>query len=217
MFSKAFGTVDYTRFAGFYEGDLSALSIVNEKYNSYLKLKLAGKDYTIKLSSFEVKDCEPIVEKWRQVGAKINQPVPPSLPPEAAVPPAPEPGAFTTMTGLIAALLFIASTDREIVAEEEEYIKRICYNQWQYLEDGQKYYNEHSYEELLAALGGCDHQQKLCILANMVEVAMCDGAFNSDQQRMIRQYVQSMGLTQDEYDAVRDVLLIKNQVSVLVP
>ena len=83
MFSKAFGELEFSRFAAYNDNDLSELYLVNGKYHSFLHMKLADREYTIKLSSFETKDCEPIIAKWKEICAGKNRPVPPPLPPEA--------------------------------------------------------------------------------------------------------------------------------------
>jgi len=44
---------------------------------------------------------------------------------------------------------------------------------------------------------------------------MADGTFSSRQQKMIRKFAQASNLTHDEYQTVKDVLLLKNQLIVL--
>ena len=55
----------------------------------------------------------------------------------------------------------------------------------------------------------------MCYLANIIELAMIDGVFDSREQKMIRRFANAADLTESEVRTIRDVLLVKNQLSVL--
>jgi hypothetical protein len=44
---------------------------------------------------------------------------------------------------------------------------------------------------------------------------MFDGSLGSDEQRLIRKFVEGRAVPEDDYQALRDVLLIKNNLAVL--
>eukprot|EP00828_Plagiopyla_frontata_P002273 TRINITY_DN10253_c0_g1_i2.p1 TRINITY_DN10253_c0_g1~~TRINITY_DN10253_c0_g1_i2.p1 ORF type:complete len:415 (+),score=65.78 TRINITY_DN10253_c0_g1_i2:163-1407(+) len=60
-----------------------------------------------------------------------------------------------------------------------------------------------------------DSQQSLCFYANMLETAMTDGVLKSEEQQMLRDFGKHMNIDADAIAKVWDVLLIKNQLSVL--
>ena len=59
-----------------------------------------------------------------------------------------------------------------------------------------------------------DGNQKLCIVANVVDVAMTDGKFCSAEQLLVKQIRQGFDISDDNYDAIFKVLLIKNNIGV---
>ena len=100
---------------------------------------------------------------------------------------------------------------------EDEYIKNVCNNDLKILGDALKYFRSHEFSRYLQDLQNynLDEQQKLCILVNMIEVAMADGVLHKIEQKPLREFVVKMGLDEEHYQTLKDVLLIKNHTSVL--
>ena len=73
-----------------------------------------------------------------------------------------------------------------------------------------------TFEDLLSELTYIDQPQKLCILANIMEICMKDGVLRTSEQNLIAQFATAMDLTDEVVQTIRDTLLIKNQTSVLV-
>lgn len=121
---------------------------------------------------------------------------------------------ISPLLGLAVILMFIATVDRDIADEEQDFIKRFCDFDEKFYDKAYDYYQKHSFEETIEALR-LNGQQKMCYLANIIELAMADGVFDSREQKMIRQFSDAAGLTDAEVRSIRDVLLIKNQLSVL--
>ena len=124
-------------------------------------------------------------------------------------------GALSPYVCGVAVLIFIAAVDEEIDPAEEEYIMRFSGGDNEVFQAAHRYYNEHEYEELMAAAGHLDHQQRLCVLANAMDLAMADGVLHKNEQEMVARFAEAAGLTEADITQIRDTLLVKNQVSVL--
>ena len=61
-----------------------------------------------------------------------------------------------------------------------------------------------------------DIQQKRCILANMLELVMRDGEFSKEEQKIIINYGRKLGIEQQDFDAVWNVILDKNCLALLL-
>ncbi len=220
LFSRAMGDDDYQIVEADYKDGINSMELRNEKFNAFLDVAAGDKTFSVKLSSFEAKDAEPVVSAWEKAsGGAAASPAPDPIP--AAQPATPPPVPSTTpqaglspIVGMAAAMMFMAATDNEIVQSEDDCIRYAVGNDKAVLKSGLDYYHNHSFQELLNALK-LDRQQALCILANIMEVAMADGVLHSNQQQMIKDFADSKGIDAQEFEAVRDVLLIKNQISVL--
>ncbi|QSH41133.1 TerB family tellurite resistance protein [Lentisphaerota bacterium ZTH] len=117
-------------------------------------------------------------------------------------------------TGFMTLLMFIAAADDAIAEEEQQYLNKLCDNDINLYNTAKDYYEKMKYEELIDKLD-LDCQQKLCCLANMFELAMSDGILSSSEQKLIDIFVDRAGIDDSEAETVREVLLLKNQLSAL--
>jgi len=121
---------------------------------------------------------------------------------------------ISPLLGLAVILMFVATVDDDIADEEQKFIKRFCDFEEDFYDKAYNYYQKHTFEETIGALA-LNGQQKMCYLANILELAMVDGVFDSREQKMIKRFADAADLTESEVRTIRDVLLIKNQLSVL--
>lgn len=71
-------------------------------------------------------------------------------------------------------------------------------------------------DDLLSQLGAVlDKTQKQCLMANVIAVAMVDGALQGEEQECLQRFKQAMEISPEEYAALYDVLLLKNNLTVL--
>ena len=122
---------------------------------------------------------------------------------------------ISLIEGLAASLMYISASDKGIAREEDQYIREICNNNKNLLKSALQYFKTHTFDELLLSLRDLNHEQKLCFLANMMELGMCDGVLHRSEMDLIRSFCNHMELSEDEYDTIKQVLLIKNKLSVL--
>ena len=59
-----------------------------------------------------------------------------------------------------------------------------------------------------------DRKQKLCVLANMMAMAMVDGAIRGAELALLRHAAQTFAINKDDFGALYDVLLLKNNTSI---
>lgn len=236
-FSKTFGDSEFACLGGVMGQGVTDFLVKKEKYNIFLNMTLQGQAYNIKVSSLEESDCNKIQDVWNAFvpGSAPAAQMPPPIPTQdsaatsANLPPVQAEtvqaetaeaklriaSQLPPLVGLGAALMFVATVDDEIDQLEDDYIRRTLADNQAVLQKSLDFYKDHTFEELLGSLH-LDQQQKLCIFANMNEIAMSDGVLHSVEQRILKQFATYMGITDDEFQAIRDVLLIKNQISVLV-
>lgn len=213
LFSRGIGDLDYTEVCLGY-GDITEMAIKAERYGSFLEILGPERRYSVKFASYERRDVLPLLEQWREalepdgssedptVGVRVADGAMGSVP-------------LSPSGALGASLMFMATVDQDIDAAEDAYIKDLCSAIEGTHEEALSYYNDHDQEELLAAMSGLDRQQRLCILANMIELAMSDGVLHTSEQRLSSRFAQAFGVTDRELRTIMDVLLIKNQTSVL--
>jgi uncharacterized tellurite resistance protein B-like protein len=122
---------------------------------------------------------------------------------------------LSPMIAFGAAMMHVAASDNELAKEENEYIHKACFNDNKILGAACEYYKKYSYDELLEIFPELDRQQALCIMANLIDLAMADGVLHSEQQKMVWKFAKAAGLSNSDYEEFREFLLVKNQVTVL--
>lgn len=215
LFTRDFGMEGYENAVIDIANGLSGISVRHEKYHSYIDFDTCGKKYTLKYSSLDEKELKPLTDLLEQKAVPAAATASPAEAKAETAPPAQQERKISPAAGMAAAMLYIAGSDEKFANEEEKYIRDSILNDEKVLEAGYEYYGSHTYENLIHDLAYLDQQQTLCILANMIEVGMSDGLLESEQQKMIWQFASAMKITEAEYRNFRDVLLAKNQTSIL--
>jgi len=215
MFSRELGDSDYSQFSADL-GNIAKVGVNKDGINTILDIDVGGKQFSMKFSSFEEKNLKSIVDKW---ASKKDSPTPAAKTPTQLTPAdtvvTAEPADFSQTVGLAAAMMYVASIDDDISKEEDYYIIAMMGNNQSVLQAALTYYKTHSFEQFLAHLKDLNGEQKLCILANMMEMGMKDGVLHSSELNLMRQFSDAMKITSDQYDTIKQVLLIKNKISVL--
>jgi uncharacterized tellurite resistance protein B-like protein len=218
IFSRALGERDYVNISADL-GNVGSISVKKDGINSFFDVNIGGKKYSMKFSSFEERNLKSIADSWVLKSESTNDA--PKVPQEqdSTASEYDEPLAakepFSTITGLAAAMMYVASVDDDISKEEDYYIIAMMGNNKKILSAGLAYYKSHSFDELLLDLKGLSGEQKLCFLANMMELGMKDGVLHSSELNLIRQFSNYMNIEEDQYNTIKQVLLIKNKISSL--
>ena len=211
VYSRSLGDYEYTQHEFYYMGDIQLLEMREERFSLMLELTSSkGEKLDMKFAKYQDENIVPIVQQWRSATGTAGQgPAPAAAPAAGEVP-----GMDPYVAG-IAVLIFVAAVDNEIDPAEEEYILRFSGGENAVFQAAHSYYENHEYEELLAAIGVLDEQQKMCILANAMDLAMADGVLHKNEQELVTAFAEKVGISEDNVNRIRDTLLVKNQISVL--
>ena len=218
LFSRKLGEHDYLHLTGEFGKNITSLKVRKEGHNCFLDTNINGQAYSLKFSSFEEKNLNPIADLLGENNAQPEARVKDNstVDTTAAGASSADGGNITSFfEGMIAALMFLSSVDDDIATEEDDYIRLVANNDRKILQSALMYYKAHNLDELLVALGGMNHEQKLCCLANLMELGMSDGALHRSEMTLIKQFCSYMDLSEDEYETIKQVLMIKNKLSVL--
>lgn len=224
LFSRKLGDDNYQMLSGNYHNDIASIKSRKDKIDTFLDIDIAGKSFSIKFLSFEEKEIESLLKKWQSGGGIKNASPKKSVKTKAENAKASDKknsgetrsdAPLSPSIGMCAALMYLSDTDKSIAKEEDHYITAVFRHDQNVLQPALHYFKNHSFEELLEALNFINDEQKLCILANMVELGMRDGIFYSNEQKIIRSFVTAMNIPEDEYQAIKQVLLVKNKIAVL--
>ncbi len=120
-------------------------------------------------------------------------------------------GELSRSAALYAAgLLYIANADGDIDAAEEKMIHRLCSKRS--LLAGLEYASGRGVAEFAAETKKAfSRSQKISLLANQLEVAMCDGSFCRREMNFFLEEVALWEFPLEEYKEIRDIILLKNQ------
>lgn len=113
-----------------------------------------------------------------------------------------------------AGLLWAVRADGNLAPEQEEMLRKLCPPAA--LEAGVDYTQSNGFEVFLAAVKAAFSREQLtCLIANQLELAMCDGDLTGREMDFIRSEVNVWGYPVEEYRALRGFLLLKNQSPML--
>jgi len=184
--------------------DIGQLLLKQEAFSALLSFEAGNDTIELKISSAEIPNAELMLENFERcneeeqfTAAEIH-----------------DGEQISPFLGLVIILMFIATADNDIAAEEQEFITRFCAGDDELYNKAYAYYQKHTFDDSIGALA-LNGQQKMCYLANIIELAMIDGVFDSREQKMIKRFANAADLTESEVRTIRDVLLVKNQLSVL--
>lgn len=223
VFSRNLGENNYSIISGDF-GDVGNVAIRKEGSSTFLDTEIKDSKYSLKFSSFEEKNLSPIVEQWQKVtsggetGAEthVSQDMTQQVDRKTDGVDSSQPyGKISLMEGLAVALMYISSVDGDVDPQEDNYLIYLFQNNKSLLQKALAYYKSHSYDDFLNEINVMNQEQKLCFAANMMELGMIDGVLHRSEMKLIRKFCDQMGVTEDEYDTLKQVLLIKNQLNVL--
>jgi uncharacterized tellurite resistance protein B-like protein len=221
IFSRKLGENDYAVTSDMF-GNIARLELKNEGMNTLLNASLGGKSYSLKFSSFEEKNLKNVLDAWTKAGGGSASDVEEiKIVEESADSCSTHPKSATTselspLEGLAAALMFISAIDNNISDAEDQYITTLFAKNRPILKSALAYYKRHTFEDLTSELKKrLTNDQKLCYLANLLELAMKDMILHTSEQNIISHFIDEMEISQQESDTIRQVLLIKNRISAL--
>lgn len=113
-----------------------------------------------------------------------------------------------------AGLLWAVRADGNLAPEQEEMLRKLCPPAA--LEAGVDYTQSNGFDVFLSAVKSTFSREQLtCLIANQLELAMCDGDLTGREMDFIRSEVNAWDYPVEEYRALRGFLLLKNQSPML--
>ena len=121
----------------------------------------------------------------------------------------------TPISLMLAALLHVASKDNVVAEEENQYIINISEGKMDLLDFAHAIFIRQPINTLQRLLNELHIDQKCCVIANLLELAMCDGLLDKVELDIIREFSKNMNIPDDTYDNIRNILLMKNNIAVM--
>lgn len=226
VFSRGLGQDEFSVYRSDSEhGRKPILELRKDGINGIAEIKLPDRTLSMKISGFEEKDFISLRERLKNSSIEsasgasdASQGNRPEV--NAHSSEIPEHGVelpkFSQRLALAVALMHVAIGDREIQDEENRYIVNMFKDSPALLKEAHSIYKSMPCEQffdLIAAHDFLERQQKLCILANMIEIAMIDGAYHSTEQRVVELFMDRCGVSRGDFDAILSTLLVKNDLS----
>ncbi len=217
VFYKKFGPDSFSRLDAASSDPKFSISVMKDKFNSMLEIASSSWSHKLKFSSFDAQKLEGVASSLLAgASSKAASSAATLRPPEAVPQDAAAPSVeLDPFVGLLAATMFVAGHDGKIDIAEDNYIKTLAANDSAALTQALKVYKACSSSELAVALSNLDREGRLCVLANMFDVAICDGVLRSSEQQLIFEFAIAMGLSREDGYAIRDVLVLKGRAPFL--
>lgn len=190
IFNKGMGKSDYQKMIGDYNNDIKAMGIRKVHNNVIFEFTIKNQQFFLTFGALKELDLNIIFQKWQ------DRPL-------------------TPYEILIISLMYLATADNIVTQEQDQYILKLVNNNQELLNSAFKYYEKHAIEDLLNEAGKLSEDQQLCLMANMIELAMCDGVMHGVELKLMKQFANSMGIATEEFDTIKQVLLVKNNVGVM--
>lgn len=203
LLERGFGGGDYNFNIVNFSG-IEDISLFKEHFSLSLKLLCGDGEFRVKLSCAEEDNAGKLLKMAGEYAPEV----------EAHAAEANDAGELSLTGKLIAGMVYIAAGDGEVSELEQRTMLKACSGNTQLFNAAVDYYHNHDFQQFMDGLS-LDSQQLLCFYANMLETAMTDGVLKSEEQQMLRNFVEYMNIDADAITKVWDVLLIKNQLSVL--
>jgi len=181
--------------------DASELSIDDDGKFSFLDITFPDREVKLKFSMMEQMTLAKIESNWTPITRQDDLRAPTEL---------------TPMLTFLAALQALIQADSDLASQELGWIRenQIDTNA---LRRAGAWLRDHGLEELLKSINDTfDETQKTCLHANLISLAMADGAYRSKEAEVIDHLREGMGLSEEHHDRMFDLLLARNNMIVFL-
>ncbi len=166
-----------------------------------LRLRFATAQYQIKCSLFDL----PALDRLAALCQTANE----RTPIEAPV-------RLNPASAFCAAIHAALDADGQVDPVETEWLSRKLPDPVA-IEQGSAWLRVNGLDALLEALPSIlNHEQQVCLLANLVGAVMADGLLEPAEQDLVGRFRSALDIGQSEYERIFNVLLSRNQVAVFV-
>ena len=185
------------------------LRVENSSPYVYLRGSGANLDLVFKFSSYEKPAVEALVESLATGTEAVAVEAKAAEQEEDEEEP-------TLLMYFAAALHALAHADTIVDEAESRYIRRIIGNE-SAVRGGFLLWRKTGTEALIATLAEMlDRDQRLCLMANLIELGMADDTLRSIEKETVRWFRDGLDVDKETLGAIYDVLVIKNRVAIFV-
>ena len=123
-------------------------------------------------------------------------------------------GEVPALTLFCASLLGMAAADADFDATEKEYVKRLVANP-DALQEGADYFSQAGIDTVVKGAGlHLNEEQKLCLMSNLMALAMADGLLRGVEQQLVERFREALHINEEDYSAMHEVLMVLRNYSV---
>lgn len=112
------------------------------------------------------------------------------------------------------AMIYMMSSDGEIAEEEMHYLSMTLQSfgdPQELVNTASKYARKNNLEKFLEEANGIlTDDQKMTILANLIDVLLSDGSAEDEEQELFYTFVEAFGVSDEEIQPYIDIISIKN-------
>jgi hypothetical protein len=201
------------------KSSVSSVEAVEDRPFAYLRFQADGVSYDLKFSGMdfdEIKSLATELTSPTDSGEPAGDvPLKGAAPVDVVAAEIPKKAPpLTPIVGFCAAVYAMIQADSDIDDEELEFLNRLIDHPPTVLK-GLDALRRLGTVELFAQLSDLmDDTQKLCMMANLVEMSMIDGLVRGPERRLLTQVREATGVEKSNYDAIFEILMIKNNRSV---
>lgn len=223
LFSRKLGEDAFSLIQGNLGSEVKSASLRKEGIDNYIDISIGGSNISVKISGLETSEAQKICDTIKKSLNKSDITASEIYSPKTAADQSSENKSsyfsndITPLEVLAISLMFIAACDQKITENENCYILNIFRDNMELLKKAHAEYKKTSYEAFLDKISHLklSREQKLCILANMMEMGMIDGSYHGKEQKLINSFIAATGINREDADAILNVLLVKNNLSVM--
>jgi uncharacterized tellurite resistance protein B-like protein len=122
---------------------------------------------------------------------------------------------FTPKAALVLGALTMVGADGHLDEQETSSIKRIARGDLIAYEEGFNRYKALDIAESLKLIATVlDNNQRLALIANLLDIAMADGVLAGGEQTLINLYLETFQLPEEQVNNIIDVMALKNDFSI---
>ena len=127
---------------------------------------------------------------------------------------------LTPTIAVATAMIYMMSSDGEIAEEEMHYLAMTLQSfgdPQEIIDNASKYARKNNLDSYLKEANGMlSADQKMTILANLIDVLLSDGTAEEEEQELFYTFVEAFGVSDEEIQPYIDIISIKNDFAIFL-
>ncbi|MGB0580802.1 MAG: TerB family tellurite resistance protein [Limisphaerales bacterium] len=179
--------------------DASSFEVEDDGKFAFMRITFPDRKVELKFSSMEQMTIGKLENYWTPVTEDKSVQAPAQL---------------TPMLIFLASLQALIQADRDLASQELGWIQENMIDT-NALRRAGAWLRENDLGQLVVRINeDLNVEQKTCLHANLISLAMADGAYRAKEAEVIEQIRDAIGLPQDKHDLIFDLLLARSDIKV---